>query len=143
MGMNMTREEREAYLAAVHVGIISIARPDRPPLAVPIWYDYDPGIGVWIITGEKSQKGRALQKTGGFSLCAQSEEPPLYKYVSVEGPATSRPADLEKDLRPMAHRYFGPELGDQYLAGQSADDSIVYTMRPERWLTIDYAKLGS
>ena len=36
----MTRAEREAFLAALHVGIISIAETGRGPLAVPIWYAY-------------------------------------------------------------------------------------------------------
>ena len=40
--LTMTRSEREAFLAAVHVGVISIERAGQAPLAVPIWYDYDP-----------------------------------------------------------------------------------------------------
>jgi hypothetical protein len=38
----MTRAEREAYLADLHVGVISIERAGSAPLTVPIWYDYDP-----------------------------------------------------------------------------------------------------
>ena len=63
MSLSMTRSEREAYLSAVHVGVISIERAGRPPLAVPIWYDYDPTIGVWVITGKDSEKGRALGRS--------------------------------------------------------------------------------
>ena len=37
--LQMTRAEREAFLAGSHVGVISIEQPDRPPPAVPIWYD--------------------------------------------------------------------------------------------------------
>ena len=50
--LSMTRAEREAFLAGQHVGIISIDEPGRGPLAVPIWYDYSPERGVWVITGE-------------------------------------------------------------------------------------------
>ena len=81
---------------------------------------------------------------GRFAICAQVEQPPAYRYVSVEGPVIDvRPADREKDTRPMARRYFGAELGDAYVASQSDEgQSLVFTMRPERWRTVDYAKLG-
>ena len=141
MSLSMTRSEREAFLSAVHVGVISIERAGRPPLAVPIWYDYDPTIGVWVITGKDSEKGRVLGAAGRFALCAQNEAPPIYRYVSVEGPVTSvRPARLEEDRRPMAHRYFGPALGDRYIESSDDEGSLVFTMRPERWRTVDYGK---
>src|SRR3989442_13832060 len=109
MSLSMTRGEREAFLSAVHVGVISIERAGRPPPAGPIWYDYDPTIGVWVITGKDSEKGRALGAAGRFALCAQSEAPPLYRYVSADAPVTSaRPARLEEDRGPMAHRYVAP-----------------------------------
>lgn len=142
MPVTMTRSEREAFLAGVHVAIIGIELRDGPPLCVPIWYDFDPEIGVWVITEPASQKGRALQAARRFSLCAQSEEPPSYRYVSVSGPVVEvREADLEKDSRPMARRYFGEKLGDLYVE-DSGGGGQVFTMRPERWRTVDYAKLG-
>ena len=137
----MTKAEREAFLADVHVGVISIEREDGPPLTVPIWYDYSPDTGVWVLTEPGSQKGQALAGAGRFSLCAQVEEPPGYRYVSVAGPVIEeRAADLEADSRPMAHRYFGKELGDWYVES-SPSDSHVYVMRPERWWTVDYRKM--
>ena len=144
MSLAMSRSEREAFLSAVHVGVISIERADAAPLAVPIWYDYTPEKGLWVLTGKDSQKGRALAAAGRFALCAQVETPPAYQYVSVEGPIVeTRPADREQDSRPMAHRYFGQELGDWYIESNPGDDSLVFTMRPERWRTVDYAKLAA
>src|SRR5206468_3498207 len=53
---------------------------------------------------------------GVFTLVAQTETPPAYRYVSVEGPVTSvRPATLDGDRRPMARRYLGVELGDRFV----------------------------
>jgi Pyridoxamine 5'-phosphate oxidase len=141
MSLSMTRSEREAFLAGLHVGIVSIERTGQPPLTVPIWYDFDPAIGIWLITGKDSEKGRALAAARRFALCAQTETPPLYQYVSVEGPVISvRPARLEEDRRPMARRYFGRELGDLYVESSEDENSLVFTMRPERWRTVDYRK---
>lgn len=144
MSLSMTRKEREAFLAEVHVGIVSIPEEGRGPLTVPIWYDYQPGGELWIITDRTSRKGRLLEEAGRISLCAQTEAPP-YRYVSVEGPVVSMdPADLESHARPMAHRYLGAELGDRYVeatAGErAAGGSVVVRVRPERWLTVDYSK---
>jgi nitroimidazol reductase NimA-like FMN-containing flavoprotein (pyridoxamine 5'-phosphate oxidase superfamily) len=143
MSQKMTKSERESFLADLHVGVISIAEKDRGPLTAPIWYDYEPGGELWILTGRGSLKGKLLEAVKRFSLVAQTETPP-YKYVSVEGPITSigKP-DLERDERPMAHRYLGQELGDGYIEstrGEGDADNILVKMRPERWLTIDYSK---
>jgi len=141
MSLKMTQEEREAFLADLHVGVISIEDPGRGPVTVPIWYDYRPATGLWIITSRSSRKGMALDRAGRFSLVAQTEAAP-YKYVSVEGPVVDvRPADKENDLRPMAHRYLGAKFGDAYADNQLVEDSAVYVMRPQRWLTVDYSKL--
>jgi PPOX class probable F420-dependent enzyme len=140
----MTRAEREAFLAEVHVGVISIPEAGRGPLAVPIWYGYEPGGELWVITERGSRKGRLLEVGGRVSLCAQAEAPP-YRYVSVEGAiAAIEPADVERHARPMARRYLGEALGDRYIeatAGEgAAGGSVVVRIRPERWLSVDYRK---
>ena len=76
MSLAMTQEEREAFLADLHVGVISIEQEGRPPLTVPIWYDYTPHAGAWVITADNSLKARHLLAAGRFTLVAQSEEPP-------------------------------------------------------------------
>ena len=144
MSLVMTRAEREAFLAGVHVGVVAIAEPGRAPLSVPIWYGYEPGGELWIVTERGSRKGRLLERAGRLSLCVQTEEPP-YRYVSVEGPITSiEPADVERHTRPLARRYLGRDLGDRYIeatgGAASRAESVVVRMRPERWLSTDYAK---
>jgi nitroimidazol reductase NimA-like FMN-containing flavoprotein (pyridoxamine 5'-phosphate oxidase superfamily) len=143
MSLTMTRQERERFLGDVHVGIISIAEDGRGPLTVPVWYTYDRG-EVRVMTGRTSQKGRLLDRARRFSLCAQTETSP-YKYVSVEGPVVAiESADLERDLRPLAHRYLGTAAGDRYMETTREDpgyrDNVLVRMRPERWLTVDFAK---
>ena len=144
MSLFMTKQEREAFLADVHIGVISIAEAGRGPLTVPIWYIYEPGGELRIMTGRESRKGSLLARAGRFSLCAQSESPP-YKYVSVEGPiGSSEAADIERDLRPLARRYLGKEGGDRYVEETrnlpTHTDNVLVRMRPDRWLTTDYSK---
>jgi nitroimidazol reductase NimA-like FMN-containing flavoprotein (pyridoxamine 5'-phosphate oxidase superfamily) len=144
MSLAMTKLEREAFLADLHVGIISIPEDGKGPLTVPIWYAYEPGQELRIITGSSSRKGQLLARAGRFSLCAQMEALP-YKYVSVEGPIVStQGADHERDLRPMARRYLGAEEAARYIERTRNDpdyaDNVVIKMRPERWLTVDYGK---
>ena len=144
MSLTMTKEEREAFLADVHVGIVSVAEEGRGPLTVPVWYAYDAGGDVRIVTGRTSRKGQLLARASRFSLCVQTETPP-YKYVSVEGPIVGTdPSEPERDLRPIARRYLGSAGGDRYM-DETKDtpeqvDNVLVRMRPERWLTADYAK---
>ncbi len=147
VSLTMTRQERERFLADLHVGIISIAEEGRGPLTVPIWYSYEPGGELQVLTARTSRKGQLLQRSGRFSLCVQTETPP-YKYVSVEGPVVAiEPADLERDERPLAHRYLGPAAGDRYLARTRGTpgymENVLVRMRPERWFTVDFAKRRS
>jgi hypothetical protein len=59
MSTIMTREEREAFLAGVHVGVLSLNQEGGGPLTTPVWYAYKPGGEVQIITERASRKRRA------------------------------------------------------------------------------------
>ncbi|HMH48697.1 MAG TPA: pyridoxamine 5'-phosphate oxidase family protein [Candidatus Acidoferrum sp.] len=138
----MTTREREAFLADVHVGVLSVPEPGRGPLTIPIWYAYDPGGELRFVTGRGSRKERLLARAGRFTLCAQTETAP-YKYVSVEGPIVAiEPADLERDFRSIARRYLGREGGDRYVEElrSAGGDNVLVRMRPERWHTADFGK---
>jgi nitroimidazol reductase NimA-like FMN-containing flavoprotein (pyridoxamine 5'-phosphate oxidase superfamily) len=144
LSLAMTQSEREAFLAALHVGVISISHSGHGPLTVPIWYAYQPGGELSVITDRDSRKGKLLKVGKRISLCAQTETAP-YQYVSVEGPIVAiEPSDHERDVRPIARRYLGAELGDRYVDATSGEraarGSIVVRMRPERWLSVDYKK---
>lgn len=145
MSTVMTQQQREEFLASLHVGIISIAQDGMGPLAVPIWYAYEPGGEVWLVTAHDSRKGQLLEKAGRFSLCAQNEKPP-YRYVSVEGPIVAiEPSEVDRDLRPLAHRYLGVEGGDLYIESTGGEatraSNVKVRMRPEHWLSADYSKI--
>ena len=142
--LGMTREEREAFLAEVHVGVVAIAEEGRAPLTVPVWYAYEPGGEIRFVNGPNSRKGRLLAQVGRASLCVQTETAP-YKYVSVEGPTSLGPVDFERDVRQIAYRYLGREFGDVYLASteetRTRDGEVLVRLKPQRWYSVDYTKM--
>ena len=142
----MSAQQRQLFLAGLHVGVLSVAVQGdgeagggRAPLAVPVWYDYQAGGRVSVITGRNSRKGRAIIAAGRMSLCAQDEKPP-YKYVSVEGPVEMEELD-EADRLAMARRYLGEAGGDRYVASNPDQDGeqVMFRMTPEHWLSVDYS----
>lgn len=138
----MSLPEREAFLSDVHVGIVSVNDDDgRAPLSRPIWYRYEPGGLVTILTGRGSRKVGLIKRLGRFSLTVQTETSP-YRYVSVEGPVVAFEDRVDPAERRAVHEhYVGPELAAQVLAATEGFEKTMVTirMRPERWSTQDYS----
>ena len=140
MSFTMTKDEREAFLADLHVGILGINAEGRAPVVVPIWYSYEPGAEIVFITNKGAKKIDLLKKAGRFSLCVQDEASP-YSFVSVEGAVISiKKANHKRDLTPLAQRYLGVEKGNQYVSDTQGDSEVLVRMRPERWFSADYGK---
>ena len=134
----MTSDEREQYLAGVHVGVIAVERPDRAPLAVPIWYGYQPGGEVLLWTESDSVKHKLIRDAGRFAITVQDENPP-YKYVTAEGDVVGIEPATEADALAIAVRYLGEEAGTAFVAENPVTTSVVIRMRPRRWLSVDYS----
>ncbi|MEV5549577.1 pyridoxamine 5'-phosphate oxidase family protein [Streptomyces sp. NPDC052309] len=141
--MALTREERETFLAEPHIAAIAVdAEAGRAPLTVPIWYGYEPGGDVWILTGLDSRKHQLIKAAGRFSLMVDRLEPTI-RYVSVEGPVVEAvPATVER-LREIAARYLPAEKVDGYVdfAWKNHGDQVVLRMRPEHWVSSDLGSL--
>lgn len=134
----MTQAEREAFLADLHVGVLAIPSAGAP-LTAPIWYDYEPGGNIWVLTGPESRKGKLLAVGTQVTLVAQQEAMP-YAYLSVEGTVTTINEPAEGDTLHMAVRYLGEEMGTGYAQANADSGSVRVTIHPERWLSVDYAK---
>ena len=140
MSFVMTVEEREAFLADVHVGVLAVEREGRAPLAVPIWYDYRDGeILLWM--ERDTVKDRAIRKARRFSFAVQTEVPP-YKYVTVEGSvAATDQAPTRAQATRIAGRYLPSNEVDGYVDAALGDSSLLIRMSPERWLSNDHSKI--
>ena len=139
MWVAMSAAEREEFLAGVHVGVLSAAAGAAgQTLAVPVWYSYQPGGLLTVLTGRRSRKAAAIRTAGRFSLCVQDDHPP-YRYVSVEGPVVGEVELDPAERLAMARRYLGAEGGDRYVANNPDPErqNVVFRMRPERWLSQD------
>ena len=142
MWVAMSVAEREKFLSGVHIGVVSAALGTAGrTLAVPVWYSYQPGGLVTVLTGRRSRKAAAIRASGRFGLCAQDDSPP-YRYVSAEGPVL-REDELDPAERlAMARRYLGAEGGARYVADNPDPErqNVAFRMRPERWLSQDQGK---
>lgn len=135
-----TETERQQFLADKHIAVLSVAATDgRPPASVPIWYDYTPGGDIRVNTGAGRRKARLIEEAGAVTLVVQREELP-YQYVIVEGTVVdvANPAPLEP-REAIAIRYLGEEGGRAFAANMDGASSVLFTIRPDRWLTADYS----
>ncbi|CAM5741842.1 hypothetical protein [Streptomyces afghaniensis 772] [Streptomyces afghaniensis] len=141
--MALTREEREQFLAEPHIAALAVnAGPGRAPLTVPIWYQYEPGGDIWILTALDSRKYGLISAAGRFSLMVDRLEPTI-RYVSVEGPVVdTAPATLDQ-LREMSARYLPADKVDGYVdfSWKNHGEQLVLRMRPERWVSSDLGQV--
>ena len=101
--LTMTKDEREAFLAGVHVGVLAV-NGDGVPSLTPIWYSDEPGGDVLMNTGAGSPKTALLRASGQASLCVQTESAP-YKYVVVQGKVSVDDGPIDSEWRrSVAHR---------------------------------------
>ncbi|MCK1796737.1 pyridoxamine 5'-phosphate oxidase family protein [Streptomyces sp. XM4193] len=137
--MALSREEREEFLAEAQVGSLGVAAgAERGPLVVPIWYAYEPGGEVWVVTEADSRKARLIADAGRFTMLAERTAPTV-RYVSVEGPVVEQRPATDEEHRRMVRRFLPGEAGEQYLAmTEEMFGELQYiSMRPQRWLSSD------
>ena len=138
----MSREERETFLAGVRVGVLSVDEPGRGPLAVPVWYAYEPGSEIVLVTRPEARKAPLLSIGAQVAFLVQSEEMPP-KYVTIQGHVVSaRPADVERDIKPLVRKYLGSEVGDAYVDATrpNGTNEITIRIRPARWYSRDFSR---
>src|SRR6202046_713418 len=125
--------DRELFLAEPHIAALSVsAGPDRGPVTMPIWYEYEPGGEAWVLTEAASRKDRLIEEAGRFTLMVDRVSPTV-RYVSVEGPVTRTGPETDELPREKAEAYIA-------FARANFGPQIAIYLRPQRWLWSD---LGS
>ncbi|OXM71606.1 pyridoxamine 5'-phosphate oxidase family protein [Amycolatopsis vastitatis] len=144
MAGKMTKEEREAFLAQPRVGVLSVAaEPGRAPLTTPIWYRYEPGGDVVVMTSPGARKARLIEAAGRFALCVQRQDG-VYQYVSVEGPVVKSWPMTKAERHEIAARYLPPGVSEAYTDAMDEPhgSNIAIVMRPERWNTANFSDIA-
>jgi PPOX class probable F420-dependent enzyme len=141
MPTSFSEAERQKFLADKHIAVLSVAASGgRPPASVPIWYDYEPGGDIRISTSTSRRKARLIREAGTVTLVVQREEPP-YQYVIVEATVTGDDVPAPHDAREaIATRYLGEEAGREFVLGFDGADQVLFTIRPDRWFSVDYSE---
>jgi len=149
MPSKMSDNEREAFMLRPHLGYLGIGRVDKGPLLAPIWYSYEPAVGIRINMGATSAKAKRLRAEGRASMLVVEATNGMYSSVLVEGPVTMRPLgdETQAAMLAMSSRYLGSAGGqrytDQFIRKLATDDfpdghgnsEIVVTISPENWRT--------
>jgi PPOX class probable F420-dependent enzyme len=134
---DMTKSEWMEFLSAgTRTGKLATTGRDGRPHVVPIWFVLE-GDELVFMTGAKTVKGRALERTGWASLCVDDQRPP-YSFVTVSGPVTIS-ADLEEMLPfsiKIAARYMGEELAEQFGRRNAVEGELLVRLRAEHVLAI-------
>lgn len=142
----LTEQERDAFLAELHVAVFSLPSDDeRPPLSFPAWYGYEPGGQIAYYTHRtepKSRKQRLIHEGRVLSLCVQREDLP-YKYVTVEGTVVAEnEAPTVEQLLAIVRRYLPEAAAQAYVGGEMASGVALalFTIRPDRWAGLDFGE---
>jgi nitroimidazol reductase NimA-like FMN-containing flavoprotein (pyridoxamine 5'-phosphate oxidase superfamily) len=142
----MTKHERKAFLAEPRVGVLSVAGENgRPPHTAPTWYCYQPGGDLSFFTGTQGRNARKthlIREAGAVSLCVQHGEFPS-TYVTVEGTVVhlDQPPTAEQMLA-VVRRYLPGEQAQAFVQSEithPGTELVVFTVRPDRWLSFDFS----
>lgn len=140
MPRKFTEAERHDFLAAKHVAVLSVATDDgRPPAKCADLVRLHTRGNIRINTGAGNRKARLIERAGAITLTVQHEEPP-YQYVVVEGTVvdTERPASAGP-REEIAIRYLGEEAGREFARSYDNTDTVLFTIKPDRWFTADFS----
>ena len=89
-------------------------------------------------TSAGSRKAKLIDEAGRFTLMVDQAQPRV-RYVSVEGPVVDVSPSREELLWEISSRYLPTEQVPGYveLAKAEHGEQLIYTMRPQRWLSAD------
>jgi hypothetical protein len=141
--MAMRPDEREHFLAGVHIGIVAYATATpAAPLASPVWYWYEPGGDVVFVTAARSLKALHLAALGTATFLVQDEDPPQ-RFVGVSGPVSVTAGASPATRRTIARRYLPEDAVEGFLAMTPSDAVATISLTPTTWWSTDFGKLAT
>jgi len=131
----MTDGRVAEVLAGPHQAILSIARKDKGPLAVPMSYRFIDGIFLFV-TPVETLHGKLMLKRGRATITVQealSDGLTVDQwYVIAEGPVRFTEEDPIPHVRFILAKDRGEAYADAWLAQVTSDGDRVAVLGPER-----------
>jgi len=139
----LTPEEITAFLTRPWNGRLATVTPEHTPYVVPVWYEYDPGAGVFYVVGRlRSAFVAHIRRNPAVAFHVADDVHAEHTRVLVEGTAEILEGPITPRDSPRIHalgldmsrRYLGPQ-GEAY--AQKTMDRPRYLIRitPRRWQT--------
>jgi PPOX class probable F420-dependent enzyme len=141
MPARLSRAARKRMLDGRHVAVLITIAEDGRPAPAPIWYRHRDGL-LYFRTDAASAKVRNIRRDPRVSVCIQDERPP-YRALVVHGTAELRPGEARLAAEIPRH-YLGlvGAMGFERSARAAIEgeaEDIVIVVRPERYVSSDYA----
>ena len=145
--IQMTGEERRAFLDAARTIVLCSVGRDGVPHPMPMWFALDDDGAVLMTTFAKSQKVRNLEREPRVSLLVEDGE----SYGELRGVVLYGKAELDPDtervldvLARVSARSTGAEIGAQAREGlrPTAAKRVAVRVAPDRVVSWDHRKLG-
>jgi len=131
----MTDKRIADLLAGPHQAILSIARKDKGPLAVPMSYRFVDGTFLFV-TSEETLHGKLMLKRGRATMTVQealSDGLTVDQwYVIAEGPIRFTEEDPFPQVRFILAKDRGEEYADAWLAQIASGGDQVAVLDPDR-----------
>lgn len=143
----MNAAERNAFLSEPHIAILAVeSGSDRPPLAVPVFYHYQPNGSFSFFTntqGRKSRKLGLIKSAGVLGMTVQDENF-SYKYVRAECSVVNinQPPTVDAAYQ-IARRYMPDEDAREFVEAELNHPDGLFTViaaSPVRWDSQDVSK---
>jgi nitroimidazol reductase NimA-like FMN-containing flavoprotein (pyridoxamine 5'-phosphate oxidase superfamily) len=128
-------------LGGPHQAILSVARLDKGPLAIPMSYHFD-GSRFFMVTDPGSLHGRLMERRGRATLTIQFERcdgPTVYQwYVTAEGPVRFTNEDPAPYVRTILAKDRGVRYVDRWAAQPPPPTVQVAVLTPDRIGAYEY-----
>jgi hypothetical protein len=115
--------------------VLSVSRPDKGPVAVPMSYVFD-GTRFVMVTSPTSLHGRLMERTGRATLTIQYERcdgrSVFQWYVVAEGPVAFTDVEPRPFIRSILAKDRGEANADEWCAGDPPGDVRVAELLPDR-----------
>ena len=130
--MTLADPRVQAFLATKEVVLLALVGTDGRPLAMPMWFLYEPRV-LTMISEEKTRKVQALRRDPRVCVVAEAGTRDDVRGVTVHGRAEFLPDGEERRaLVDRFHARYHPDLAELWGGRAMPPDRVMLRIVPER-----------